>query len=128
MYSINLVFNFSFLHFKARLVIKDEDLIPSFALHVSLDHIIPTTIGAGVCVTALLDFLVRAHNDFIMECKIKLQEENWYAGYAKHYILHLCTGTSTNPCAIKFLQQCMPAGKLIEIGCATFFQSHNQLF
>lgn len=60
----------------SRLEIKDENLIPSFTPDVPLECIIPTTVGAGVCVTALLDFLVRAHNDFVIDCKTKLQEEN----------------------------------------------------
>eukprot|EP00731_Ephydatia_muelleri_P002837 Em0001g2837a len=59
----------------ARLEIKDENLIPSFGPDVSLECIVSTTTGAGVCVTALLDFLVRTHNDFLMDCKTKEQGE-----------------------------------------------------
>ena len=69
------------LHCTARFEIKDENLIPSFDPDVSLECIVPTTTGAGVCVTALLDFLGRAHNNFPTEYKTKEQGEHRYAGH-----------------------------------------------
>ena len=64
--------------------IKDENLIPSFGPDVLLECIVPTTTGAGVCVTALLDFLVRTHNNFLMDCKTKEQGELRYVGHPEY--------------------------------------------
>lgn len=65
-----------FLKSKSRLEIKDEYMIQSFTPDVPLEYIIPTNDGAGVCTAALLDLLVRMHNDFIKECRILLQEQD----------------------------------------------------
>ena len=39
--------------------------VPSNPQEIPLVYIIPTKTGKGVCSTALVDFLVTAHNDFI---------------------------------------------------------------
>ena len=46
-----------------------ENIFPqSISGSTSLQYLIPTTSGAGVCTTSLVDFLVLTHNDFIMKC------------------------------------------------------------
>ena len=51
-----------------RLRVKEEFLIPVFGSDTLLEYIIPTTVGAGACTTALVDFLTLTHNDFIERC------------------------------------------------------------
>ena len=36
--------------------------------HISLAYLIPTKTGKGICSTALVDFLVTTHNEFICFC------------------------------------------------------------
>ena len=40
-----------------------------------MEYLVPTTSEAGVCTTALVDFLTLTHNSFIERC-IKLVSEN----------------------------------------------------
>lgn len=40
--------------------------------HISLAYLIPTKTGKGICSTALVDFLVTTHNDFIKFCHNKV--------------------------------------------------------
>ena len=41
---------------------------PAINLETRLDYLIPTTTHAGVCTTALVDFLTLTHNNFIEKC------------------------------------------------------------
>jgi len=46
-----------------------ENIFPqSISGSTSLKYLIPTTTGAGVCTTSLVDFLVVTHNDFVEKC------------------------------------------------------------
>ena len=60
----------------ARLRVDHKYLIPSISLDTKLDHLIPTTTGAGVCTSSLVDFLVCTHNSFIGKCRDQEYEEN----------------------------------------------------
>ena len=40
--------------------------------NISLAYLIPTKAGKGICSTALVDFLVTTHNDFIDFCNTKV--------------------------------------------------------
>lgn len=63
-----------------RLRVKDEFLIPMFTYDTPLEYIVPTTVGAGACTTALVDFLTLTHNDFIERCRaLTSVEEKKYA-------------------------------------------------
>ena len=53
----------------ARLRVDHKYLVPSISLGTKLDYLIPTTTGAGVCTTSLVDFLVCTHNDFMEKCR-----------------------------------------------------------
>ena len=55
-------------HDTVRLKVEEKHLLPSFTLDTSLEYLIPTTVGAGACTTALTDFLVLTHNNFIKTC------------------------------------------------------------
>ena len=52
-----------------RLRVKEEYLIPAITTETPLEFIIPTTAEAGACTTALVDFLILTHNDFIERCR-----------------------------------------------------------
>lgn len=49
--------------------------MPNSPQDIPLAYLIPTTTGKGVCSTALVDFLVTTHNDFInfYHSKIKIK-------------------------------------------------------
>lgn len=53
----------------ARLRIDDDHLLPAFTEDTPLEYLVPTTTGAGACTTALVDFLVLTHNNFIEKCR-----------------------------------------------------------
>ena len=54
--------------FTARFRVKQEFILPAFTEEVPLEYLIPTTTGAGACTTALVDFLMYTHNNFIEWC------------------------------------------------------------
>ena len=53
----------------ARLRIEEKHILPAITDDTPLEYIIPTTIGAGACTTALVDFLILTHNNFIEKCR-----------------------------------------------------------
>ena len=53
----------------ARLRIEEKHLLPAITDDTPLEYLIPTTTGAGACTTALVDFLVLTHCDFIEKCR-----------------------------------------------------------
>ena len=53
----------------ARLRVDEVHLLPAITESTSLEYLIPTTTGAGACTTALVDFLVVVHNNFIEGCR-----------------------------------------------------------
>lgn len=62
----------------ARLKVDEKYLLASFTLDTPLEYLIPTTVGAGACTTALTDFLVLTHNDFIETCRaIVIKQTQW---------------------------------------------------
>ena len=54
---------------------KDEYLIPAFTDSTPLEYIIPTTVDAGACTMALVDFLTLTHNDFIERCQTLMSDD-----------------------------------------------------
>ena len=42
--------------------------MPTSPRDISLAYLIPTKTGKGICSTALVDFLVTTHNEFIYFC------------------------------------------------------------
>ena len=63
----------------ARLKVEEKHLLPTFTLDTPLEYLIPTTVGAGACTTALTDFLVLTHNNFIETCRaiVIKQKQRW---------------------------------------------------
>eukprot|EP00731_Ephydatia_muelleri_P024235 Em0016g506a len=59
----------------SRLRVDHKYLIPSISLDTKLDYLIPTTTGAGVCTSSLVDFLVCTHNTFMAKCRD--QDKKW---------------------------------------------------
>jgi hypothetical protein len=61
--------------FSARLRVEEEYLIPAITFDTTLEYLIPTTTEAGACTTALVDFLVLSHNDFIEKCRATVSKD-----------------------------------------------------
>ena len=51
-----------------------------------MEYLVPTTSEAGVCTTALVDFLTLTHNNFIERCRGLIAEDD-----KKYVLLHVCT-------------------------------------
>ena len=64
-------YNFIANWISARLRVDHKYLVSSISLDTKLEYLIPTTTGAGVCTTSLVDFLVCTHNDFMEKCREK---------------------------------------------------------
>ena len=64
-----------FLLSSARLRVDEKYLIPSITPDTTLEYLIPTTTDAGACTTALVDFLVLSHNDFIDKCRATVSKD-----------------------------------------------------
>jgi len=58
-----------------RLRLEDDHCLPAITKDVHLEYLIPTTTGAGALTTALVDFLVVTHNDFIYMCSHRVAEK-----------------------------------------------------
>ena len=57
---------------------EEKFLVPEITESTSLVYIIPTTSDEGACTTALVDFLVLAHNSFIERCRgVITEEQRW---------------------------------------------------
>ncbi len=48
---------------------RDDIWIRQIRMDTPIEYLIPTTSNAGVCTTALVDFLTLTHNDFIERCQ-----------------------------------------------------------
>eukprot|EP00731_Ephydatia_muelleri_P007093 Em0003g1341a len=60
--------------------VRIPEQLAAFTSKTPLEYLIPTASGAGMYTTLLLDFLVRAHNTFLEECRIVKEEtgaERW---------------------------------------------------
>ena len=57
-----------FFSFLGRIPVKEDIWIPSITMDTPIEYLIPTTTHAGVCTTALVDFLTLTHNNFIEKC------------------------------------------------------------
>lgn len=51
-----------------RLRLEERHCLNAITEDVSLEYLIPTTSGAGALTTALVDYLIQTHNDFIHFC------------------------------------------------------------
>ena len=52
-----------------RLVVEEQYLQQEFTFQTHLVYLIPTTMREGRCTTALVDYLVLTHNNFIEKCR-----------------------------------------------------------
>ena len=53
----------------ARFPLEEEHVVAEITADTPLVHLLPTTTGAGVCTTVLIDYLVQVHNSFVFRCK-----------------------------------------------------------
>ena len=63
-----------FLYKLARLPVEKEYLEVSFSEDLTLEFLIPTFTGPGVVTVAMLDLLVRAHNNFLENARAELRK------------------------------------------------------
>ena len=49
-------------------------LLYDFSDDTTLDFLLPTSEGTGACTSALVDFLVLQHNNFIERCRAVMKE------------------------------------------------------
>ena len=59
-----------------RLPVEDKYYIETISDTTSLGYLVPTTSEAGVCTTALVDFLTITHNNFIERCRVLMAEKD----------------------------------------------------
>ena len=52
-----------------RLPLEERYYIPTIDDDTKMEYLVPTTSEAGVCTTALVDFLTLTHNNFIESCR-----------------------------------------------------------
>jgi hypothetical protein len=57
------------LFISGRLPLEENYYIPTIDDETKMEHLVPTTSEAGVCTTALVDFLTLTHNNFIKRCR-----------------------------------------------------------
>jgi hypothetical protein len=55
--------------FSGRLPIEDRFYVTVINDDTKMEYLVPTTSDAGVCTTALVDFLTLTHNNFIAICR-----------------------------------------------------------
>ncbi len=65
-----------------RMPVKEDDWIPAIGMDTPIEYLVPTTSNAGVCTTALVDFLTLTHNDFIERCQSLISSDRSVHGYA----------------------------------------------
>lgn len=59
-----------------RLCLPNHYYISAITDDVTMEYLIPTKSGAGVCTTSLVDYLIYTHNNFIERCHSVLAEKN----------------------------------------------------
>lgn len=63
---------------KARIRVGEKLLseLPQVSEDTTLQFLIPTTTGPGVCSFALVDYLIVQHNSFIDMCQVMMSEQD----------------------------------------------------
>lgn len=61
-------------NYAGRLRLEDQHILPMITGDTPLEYLIPTTSGAGALTTALVDYLILTHNDFIEKCSSRVAE------------------------------------------------------
>ena len=59
-----------------RLPIEDRFYVTMISDDTKMEYLVPTTSEAGVCTTALVDFLTLTHNSFIKKCRERVGEND----------------------------------------------------
>ena len=79
-----------------RLPVEEEYLLPEITPKTRLVYLVPTTMREGKCTTALVDYLVITHNDFMEHCRTAVNKGAGSAAavWREHKVpithLHLC--------------------------------------
>ena len=59
----------SILFYIGRLPVEEKYYVAYIYDNTPMEYLVPTTSEAGVCTTALVDFLTLTHNNFIERCR-----------------------------------------------------------
>ena len=70
----SLVLRFSM--FLGRLPVEEKFYVAVINDDTKMEYLVPTTSDAGVCTTALVDFLTLTHNNFIERCRTLVAEHD----------------------------------------------------
>ena len=62
--------------FSGRLPVEDRFYTTVIDDDTKMEYLVPTTSEAGVCTTALVDFLTLTHNNFIEKCIILVGKDD----------------------------------------------------
>ena len=62
--------------FLGRLPVEDRFYVTVIDDDTKMEYLVPTTSEAGVCTTALVDFLTLTHNNFIATCRAHVGEND----------------------------------------------------
>jgi hypothetical protein len=57
--------------------LEEQHCLAAITEDVSLEYLIPTTSGAGVLTTSLVDYLIVAHNNLIQRCCGKVTDRSY---------------------------------------------------
>jgi len=63
-----------FINLLARFPLEEKNIVAEITPDTPLVHLLPTTTGAGVCTTVLIDYLVQVHNNFVSRCRGMMSE------------------------------------------------------
>ena len=72
--------NYAFL---GRCPVEEKYYVATIGDDTPMEYLVPTTSEAGVCTTALVDFLTLVHNSFIERCRGLVEEND--QGYVAMY-------------------------------------------
>ena len=62
--------------FLGRLPVEEKFYVAVIDDNTQMEYLVPTTSEAGVCTTALVDFLTQTHNNFIERCRALVAEND----------------------------------------------------
>jgi len=62
---------------KLRLRLEEKYCVADITKDMSIEYLIPTTIGAGALTTSLVDYLFLVHNNFIEMCHDRVAAQGY---------------------------------------------------
>ena len=72
----SVILKILFSIFPGRLPVEERFYVTVIDDNTKMEYLVPTTSDAGVCTTALVDFLTLTHNNFIEKCRALVGEND----------------------------------------------------